>query len=592
MLVELPLSLLTIAFLIAGGLLTAVAVVALRVGAETQVREWFIAVLVADAIWAFASAAPLEAGIPMVAFYAEVFRITASSVSALVWFSFAMVYTGREHLLSRPRLGVLAAPLVVHVVAFTTNPLHGLSATNLMITVNPTATVVSYGFGPVYLLATVYALSMVVGGSLAVLDTAVRDRQLYADQSIALSIGSLMPILGVGMTVFGVIEVGTTNVTPTMLGVTAVMYGYALFRTDLLSSGPLIASEGREIAVESLNEGFLIADGTGQVVDANPAARKLLDASRLAGRSVDSALPGSVPDTGREVLDTNEGRMLEAQVMPAAGDDDNTVGRVVTLRDVTERRRRQERVEVLNRVLRHNLRNDLNIVEGFGRQIVAHERGETTGELDIERAAERIVDRAEQLLTVAEHARTLEELLDADGEAERERVSVSGLVAETVSDVAQDTERPVECHTTLPETGVVYSNESVLRVVVEELVDNAVRHNDDPEPSIWVSVSIDDAVEIQIADDGPGIPKRERRPVLEGSETPLEHGSRLGLWMVRWGVRYLGGDLAITDRSPTGTVVTVEMPNEQPPEADIKQASPSEQFTDDAVAASDGSVTD
>ena len=562
--IALPLAPLTVVFLVAGALLLGVAILTLRVGTETAVREWFVALLVADTIWAISSGVPLEAATPVVAFYGEAVRLTASSVAALTWFSFAVVYTGREELLSRGRLAVLATPFVVHILAFTTNSVHGLSVTDLQITIGAVQTVVSYEFGPVYLLSTVYALALVVGGSLAVIDAAIRDRQLYADQSVALLVGSLMPIAGSVVTVFGVIDVGATNLTPATLGVTAVTYGYALFRADLLTTGPLIVSAGREIAVESLDEGFLIADGNGQVVDANPAARDLLDEPTLEGQSVERALPGeaALPETGRRTLDTPEGRVLEAQVMPATGEE-TTVGRVLTLRDVTERRRRRERVEVLNRVLRHNLRNDLNVIEGFGQQLLADERGETVGSFDTERAAERIVERSQQLMTVAEHARTLEELLDADAEPERERVALPALLAETVADTAKASDRPVDCRTDLPESGVVRSNESVLRLVIEELVDNAVRHNDDPEPTVWVAATIGETIEVQIADDGPGIPERERRPVLEGNETPLEHGSRLGLWMVRWGVRYLGGELAIEDRSPTGTVVTVRLPNDR-----------------------------
>jgi sensor histidine kinase regulating citrate/malate metabolism len=68
----------------------------------------------------------------------------------------------------------------------------------------------------------------------------------------------------------------------------------------------------------------------------------------------------------------------------------------------------------------------------------------------------------------------------------------------------------------------------------------------------WVAVSV--------ADDGPGIEPTEYDVLKRGTETPLRHGSGIGLWIVKWGVDHLGGRISFDERDPRGTAVTVCVP--------------------------------
>lgn len=69
----------------------------------------------------------------------------------------------------------------------------------------------------------------------------------------------------------------------------------------------------------------------------------------------------------------------------------------------------------------------------------------------------------------------------------------------------------------------------------------------------------DSSVTIRIADDGPGIPVHEQTAILSGPETPLEHGSGVGLWLANWIAESLDSELAFNQREPTDTTVTVTL---------------------------------
>ena len=112
-------------------------------------------------------------------------------------------------------------------------------------------------------------------------------------------------------------------------------------------------------------------------------------------------------------------------------------------------------------------------------------------------------------------------------------------------------------------------NDRVLVAVLDNLVENALVHNDAPTPVVTVSARVtDDSVCLSVADNGPGIPEYERAVIEAGDEDSLEHGSGLGLWAVKWGVVRLGGDLSFEDREPDGTVVTLDLPAETKPESE------------------------
>ena len=107
----------------------------------------------------------------------------------------------------------------------------------------------------------------------------------------------------------------------------------------------------------------------------------------------------------------------------------------------------------------------------------------------------------------------------------------------------------------------------VLSSVLKNVVENAVEHNDAADPLVGVRATcVDEAVEIRVADNGPGISDHERAALERGNETPLEHGSGLGLWLIAWGTEMADGDLTIDDREGGGTVVTVRVPRVVPEE--------------------------
>jgi signal transduction histidine kinase len=141
----------------------------------------------------------------------------------------------------------------------------------------------------------------------------------------------------------------------------------------------------------------------------------------------------------------------------------------------------------------------------------------------------------------------------------RSEVDVAAVVRSATDDLREtrDCELTVEAPDSLP----IRSHERLLERLVTELLENAVEHSDreTPRAAVTVEPTESGAVEIEVADDGPGIPEAEFERLFEGSETQLDHGTGVGLWVVRWAVDYLGGEIDFDSGTTGGSVVTVRL---------------------------------
>ncbi|WP_459193446.1 ATP-binding protein [Halosimplex sp. J119] len=201
----------------------------------------------------------------------------------------------------------------------------------------------------------------------------------------------------------------------------------------------------------------------------------------------------------------------------------------------------------VNGVIRHDLRNDLQVVLGNAQRIEAGAEAPAVADsaTAIRETVTKSVDRIE----------TAQGLVDAlTGAADPEPVDLSAVVAEVAARVRETTDATVE--TDLPESATVVADVG-LRSVVDNLVENAVEHNDADRPAIAVTVETeDDTVRLVVRDNGPGIPPSEREALFENPEEATPGG----LQIVQTLVDSYGGTVRIFDASPRGAKFVVALP--------------------------------
>lgn len=216
--------------------------------------------------------------------------------------------------------------------------------------------------------------------------------------------------------------------------------------------------------------------------------------------------------------------------------------------------RQQETNEVLNRILRHHLLNGLTVIQGQAQLLEDHV--DPAGEEHRQRVREEAGEMADTIEEIRKITRTLTEEPDlapvelgAVLDAQLERVRATYPQAE------------FELNGTGTPDVTVEGNELLGRALANVL-HNAIDHNTADQPAVEVSVTDhDDAVELAVADNGPGIPDDRKEMVLQASERGLDSdGEGLGLFLTKSVLRQYGGEVRVGDNEPTGTVVTLRLP--------------------------------
>lgn len=234
---------------------------------------------------------------------------------------------------------------------------------------------------------------------------------------------------------------------------------------------------------------------------------------------------------------------------------DGTPKLLGSMQDITAHKTQSQRLMVLNRVLRHNLRNKLNAVLGYADLV----KQETTPAAD--RYVGTIKTNAGSLLSLADKSRQFERVLQH--EEGSDPVHFERLVAELCAEHRdRHPEATVETH--LESVGVE-ANEIAIRVLFDELLDNALKHSDRDAPTVEIEVARqqNNRVSITVADDGPGIPEIERVAFDQVEESALHHSEGMGLWIVNWLVQTLDGGMSVQANEPRGTRVRVLLPVRQ-----------------------------
>jgi len=517
----------------------------------------------------------------------------------------ALAYLGEERWLTRPVVGILVGIPAVAVPLIMVNP-------GSVMIVEPTLVEVGgiqaleHDYPPLFVMvaawgegATLLAALLVVGSGL--FGNARRAPALMLGVALGLPYGALMlktlhvyPPGGEGINLAPVFETGSLAV------VALAIARYRLF--DLLPVG-------RSKAFAVMDDGYMLVDATGTIIDANEAARTLLGGERLTSRAVAAAVPqlsgpggtgdpvatrtsvgagaaigtddivetGSRVDaaghdeakggeeaagpppapvvTATVVTATVEGRTLQIRSSPVR-DGAATIGRVFVLRDITPLRVREQALEEENerldrfaRVLSHDLRNPLNVAQG--RLQLAKETSDDPGGhlASVERSLGRMNEIIQDmlLLTWSKQELRLEDLGPVDlGVAARE---AWGNVEASRATLQVASSMKIRGH------------EGRLRQLLENLFRNAVEHGSE---TVLVTVgtlsneppsSSERALRgFFVEDNGPGISEEKRGTVLKAGHSSREKGTGLGLSIVHGIAEAHGWSMLVTESGAESAV--------------------------------------
>jgi PAS domain S-box-containing protein len=232
-------------------------------------------------------------------------------------------------------------------------------------------------------------------------------------------------------------------------------------------------------------------------------------------------------------------------------------------RDISERKTYQQRLkqqrdnlEILNRVVRHDIRNDLQIVIAYA-DLLAEDLDE---ESEQRAHVETIQNSAVNAVGLTRTARDLANVMLADGTDHQPR-NLQNTLEDEIDSVRSDFPGAVvRVEGSVPDVRVRASE--LLDSVFRNLLKNAIQHNDKELPEVTITVTEGDQyVRVRVADNGPGVSDDRKESIFGKGQKGLDsQGTGVGLYLVQSLVESYGGAVWVEDNEPTGAVFVVELP--------------------------------
>jgi two-component sensor histidine kinase len=450
------------------------------------------------------------------------------------WFVFTLQYTGTGPTISRRWIAALTVPVLLVPLRV------GLQASRVELP--PAIT----GFTATVVFA--YVLSLVASGCYLLFRQNKNDARFSLQQGLSLAaipIGSflLWNLSTLEITATAMVVAFDTGTITVCAGLAAARYRYGLF-----NSIPAVGTLGEEALIEQTDDLMFVVDADEQVIQSNRVAVEKLNTTRnellkseigdIVGHKIDQ-----IAASETVTLETSAGvRQYDSQLSAVTDPHGNRLGSVLSFRDVSDREVRQQRLSVLNRVLRHNLRNQMDIVKSHAEAL--------PDTVDEHRSS--IIAAADDVAAYGRQAQQIDQFVSAQESSSQVDLTQ---VVEAVLDRLSTTD--VTVTTDMPETAMITTNRQAATSAIESPLENAVTY-----ATSSAAVTITTTGEgycVIISDDGPGIPVAELNALDRGTEDPLKHTTGLGLWQLKLAVMILNGDVSF--EIDNGTTVRIDIPD-------------------------------
>jgi len=242
-------------------------------------------------------------------------------------------------------------------------------------------------------------------------------------------------------------------------------------------------------------------------------------------------------------------------------------GEVVKLRgaiqNITERKEREreikeqkDQIDFFNSLLRHDMLNSMTVIGGSSDLLLE----ELSEDDETYEHAERISKHSTEIVELTERVRSVLRRLTEENEAEMSPTELTEVIEERVESLKET--YPEVTYTTGTSEEVSVAADPFLNHVLDNVLINAVEHNDKDEPRVEVTVEDGEkTATVRVADNGPGIPDDEKREVFKQGTTGRTSGSvGFGLYYVEQMVSEYGGEIHVEDNEPEGSVFVMELP--------------------------------
>ena len=289
----------------------------------------------------------------------------------LLWVIFTYSYLTQGTRMTRRNVSLLSiVPLITLILAFTTE-LHGLIWKDIRIHNVGAFSALDFTHGWWFWINLGYSYILLLTGTIFIFRSFKRTKGLFRRQNLILLIAVLTPWVGNVLYVSGLSPIPNLDITPFAFTISAVAFALGIYRFQLGNLAPV----ARELVVEKMPDGMIVLDARGYIVDINPALQNALgiSASQAIGqraKDLFNAWPSLVERyenmlEAQDEIFFGEGesqRWYELRMSPLYGSFDRLLGRVVTVRNITEKKQMEEALRLSEQKYRTIYQNVADVI--------------------------------------------------------------------------------------------------------------------------------------------------------------------------------------------------------------------------------------
>lgn len=324
------------------------------------------------------------------------------------------------------------------------------------------------------------------------------------------------------------------------------------------------------LITENMQEGFLVMDSGTNLLTYNTAALRLLGIQQATQGSVlHLNRTGEFRKAVEEVLAGEHGEYFMEQegriyrlVANAVREEEEIIGAVIVILDVTEERRRETLRREFTSNVSHELKTPLTSISGFAELM---KEGGMPEEV-VRDFAQSIYEEARRLIAMVNDIIKLSQL-DEGVLPQKEEVDLYQLAQETIARLKPDAALHQVTMTLTGPRAKVTGVPAILSEILYNLCDNAIKYN---RVGGSVEISLKETfqkVELAVKDTGIGIPETARERVFErfyrvdtSRANTSVPGTGLGLSIVKHGAICHDAQINLDSRPDQGTTITITFP--------------------------------